>query len=71
MAHFAFKTLKEVINHYDHGVKYSSTVNPTLISIQNQGLRLSEEDKEALIAFLNTLTDYKLISKEVYSNPFE
>lgn len=66
-----FKTLLEVINHYDHGVKYSSTVNPTLISIQNQGLQLTETDKEALIAFLNTLTDYTLIQNEAYSDPFE
>lgn len=66
-----FKTLEEVINHYDHGVTYSSTVNPTLISIQNQGLQLSEYDKKALIAFLNTLTDYELVTKEAYANPFE
>ena len=66
-----FKTLEEVINHYDHGVTYSSTVNPTLISIQNQGLQLSEYDKKALIAFLNTLTDYELITKDAYSNPYD
>lgn len=66
-----FNTLLEVINHYDHGVKYSSTVNPTLISIQNQGLQLSELDKQALIAFLHTLTDYPLTVSANYSDPFE
>lgn len=66
-----FKTLLDVINHYDHGIQYSSTVNPTLISIQNQGLQLTEDDKLALVAFLNTLTDYTLTSQESHSNPFE
>lgn len=64
-----FKTLEEVIDHYDHGIKYSSTVNPTLISIQNVGLQLSETDKADLIAFLHTLTDYELVNKEEYSDP--
>lgn len=66
-----FKTLLEVINHYDHGINYSPTVNPTLISIQNQGLQLTEADKMALIAFLNTLTDFSLTVNEAYANPFE
>lgn len=64
-----FKNLMDVINHYNHGVKYSSTVNPTLISIQNQGLQLSLNDKLALIAFLNTLTDLELMTKSEYSDP--
>ena len=66
-----FKTLEEVINHYDHGVKYSSTVNPTLNSIKNVGLQLTEQEKQDVIAFLHTLTDYELINKEAYSDPFK
>ena len=64
-----FKTLEEVIEHYDHGIKYSSTVNPTLMSIQNIGLQLSEDDKADLLAFLHSLTDYELVNKEEYSDP--
>lgn len=56
-----FKTLEEVIDHYDHGIKNSSTLDPALAYTLETGLRLSEADKKALIAFLHTLTDYAFI----------
>jgi cytochrome c peroxidase len=66
-----FKTLEEVIDHYDHGVEFSSTLNATLASIQNNnGLMLRPQDKVDLIAFLKTLTDYELINNADYSDPF-
>ncbi|MCB1208001.1 MAG: c-type cytochrome [Verrucomicrobiales bacterium] len=53
-----FTTLEEVIDHYDHGLKSSATLDPNLAKhIPQGGLRLSPEDKSALIAFLKTLTD--------------
>jgi len=53
-----FATLGEVIAHYDHGLKRSSTLDPNLAKhLRYEGLQLSEEDKAALVAFLRTLTD--------------
>ena len=66
-----FKTLLEVIEHYDSGVQYSLSLNPTLASIQNNsGLMLSEQDKLDLINFLKTLTDYELTNNPNYADPF-
>lgn len=66
-----FKTLEEVIDHYNSGLKSSSTLDPTLqYPLSQGGLKLSEEDKRDLIAFLKTLTDRSLIENEEYSNPF-
>ena len=53
-----FATLEEVIEHYDHGLKRSSTLDPNLAKhLRYEGLGLSAEDKAALGAFLKTLTD--------------
>ncbi|MGB1296307.1 MAG: cytochrome-c peroxidase [Flavobacteriales bacterium] len=64
------KTLAEVIDHYNTNVKYSATVNPTLMSIQNNGgLNLTEEEKEALLAFLETLSDFEVTSNPKFGDP--
>ena len=52
-----FKTLEEVIEHYDHGVVRHPTLDPNLAKHPAEGLKLSREDKAALVAFLKTLTD--------------
>lgn len=53
-----FATLEEVIDHYDHGLKRSATLDPNLAKhLRYNGLHLSKADKAALIAFLKTLTD--------------
>jgi cytochrome c peroxidase len=52
-----FKTLEEVIEHYDHGVVRHPNLDPNLAKHPPEGLKLSREDKAALVAFLKTLTD--------------
>ncbi len=52
-----FETLEEVVEHYSSGVKRSATLDPNLAKHPVEGLRLSAEDKRALVAFLKTLTD--------------
>lgn len=65
-----FKTLEEVVEHYNL-VTNSSTLDG---SFQQQlpygGLKLSKEDKSALVAFLKTLTDHQLTKDTRYSSPF-
>ena len=66
-----FKTLEEVVEHYNSGLKHSTTLDPTLVyPLNSGGLNLSVEDKEALVAFLKTLTDERLLTHPEYSNPF-
>ncbi len=64
-----FRTLEEVVNHYNL-VHTSSTLDPSFQQQMPNGLQLTEADKSALVAFLKTLTDEKLISNPEYSNPF-
>lgn len=67
-----FKTLEEVVDHYNTGLKNSSTVDPTLLyPINSGGLQLSKEDKRDLVAFLKTLTDEVMLTNPEYSDPFE
>lgn len=64
-----FQTLEEVIDHYNEEVKNSSTVNPALLGTTATGLMLDAQEKEDLINFLKTLTDYTLLNNPEYSNP--
>ena len=67
-----FDTLEDVVEHYDHGIKISPTLNSTLASVQNNGgLQLTSQDKSDLIAFLKTLTDHELVNNPKFSNPFD
>lgn len=65
-----FRTLEEVVDHYNL-VKNSTTLDPSFQQqLPNGGLQLTAADKSALVAFLHTLTDQKLISNPEYSSPF-
>ncbi len=51
-----FQTLHEVVDFYDSGTKLSETVDP-LIAKRSRNLELTDEEKRALIAFLETFSD--------------
>ena len=57
-----FSNLDEVIEHYNSGGNYSSTVDPLMKKL-GIGLQLTNKDKEDLIAFLKTLSDDNFISE--------
>lgn len=65
-----FKTLEEVVDHYNSGLKTSSTIDPALEATRKTGLMLDAQEKADLIAFLKTLTDEELIKDPRYSDPF-
>jgi cytochrome c peroxidase len=53
-----FETLEEVVEHYDHGISPSATLDPRLEAQRARGgLDLSDAEKRALVAFLEALTD--------------
>jgi len=62
-----FATLEEVLDHYDHGVQPSATVDGLLqYNLQPGGLQLTPQDKADLIAFLHTLTDTDFLTNPAY-----
>ena len=65
-----FSTLEEVVEHYNSGLKASSSLDRALESTRGTGLRLTEQDKTDLVNFLKTLTDNNLISNPDYASPF-
>ena len=58
-----FETLEEVIDHYDSGGHFSSTVDPLMKKL-GVGLNLTNQEKSDLIDFLRTFTDYDYITTE-------
>jgi len=68
-----FATLREVINFYDQDVQDTPHLDSLLrdpITNQPRRLNLSEEDKDALEAFLDTLTDKAYLTDPRFSDPF-
>jgi len=65
-----FKTLSEVIDHYSSGIKFHPNLGEELRQ-GNQAIKMqfSQEDKEALLAFFNTLTDDVFLQDERFSDP--
>ena len=56
-----FSTLEEVVEHYDSGGVYSSTIDPLMKKL-GVGLLLTNQEKQDLIAFLETLSDIDFIN---------
>jgi cytochrome c peroxidase len=73
-----FKTLEEVLGHYDGGIKKSSTLSALILEADNLpkdsqdrvSLNLTEQEKAAVIAFLRTLDDEEFVTDERFSSPF-
>ena len=61
-----FATLEEVVEHYARGGHGVENEDPNIT-----GFALTERKKDALIAFLQTLTDEALLTDERFSSPFE
>ena len=57
-----FETLKDVLDYMDKGVINSANLDPIFKENDNR-ITLTEEEKEALIAFMKTLSDWKFTSE--------
>jgi cytochrome c peroxidase len=68
-----FATLDQVIEQYNTGIKAHPNLDPVLKAPGGapKQLNLSIADKAALVAFLKTLTDTKMITDTKYSTPFK
>jgi cytochrome c peroxidase len=73
-----FSTLEEVLDHYNEGIKASTTLSPLIREAGNEerkpsdqiSLNLTEDEQMAIIAFLHTLTDEQFVTDPQFSNPF-
>jgi cytochrome c peroxidase len=67
-----FRTLEEVVEHYSSGVKPNPNLSAELRGADGKPARLnlSADDKAALVAFLKTLTDDRLLDDPRYGDPF-
>jgi cytochrome c peroxidase len=68
-----FETLEEVVEHYSSGVVTHNNLHENLKNAQGAAIRLnlSQDDKNALVAFLHTLTDKGSVMQEKYADPFK
>jgi cytochrome c peroxidase len=73
-----FKTLEEVLDHYNEHIKINQNLDPLILEATNLmfptagqvQLGLTEQEKKDIIAFLQTLTDEKFITNPAFANPF-
>ncbi|MBL7997525.1 MAG: c-type cytochrome [Candidatus Kapabacteria bacterium] len=72
-----FATLEQVVEHYNSGVKNHPNLSPPLRNPpgtpgagQPRRLNLTQQEKDALVAFLKTLTDTGVATDVKFSNPF-
>ena len=67
------QTLEEVIKFYDEDVANNLASRNISLAFMQQALRnrLSPEDAKALIAFLNSLTDFQMVTNPKFSDPFK
>lgn len=68
-----FATLEEVVEHYSSGIQSHPNLHPNLKDSNGQPKRMnfSPADKDALLAFLNTMTDDKIRTDTRFADPFK
>jgi len=62
-----FGSLEAVLNHYANGISDSPTLDPLLKRHGTMGIPLTADEKMAIVAFLNTLTDTDFVTNTLYS----
>lgn len=67
-----FETLEEVLDFYNEGIQSHFNLDPKLKDHQGNPKRMNftEEDKSAIIVFLDALTDMSELSHEKFSDPW-
>ncbi len=68
-----FATLEEVVEHYNSGIQAHPNLDRILKDQAGNPRRmnLTQAEKNALVAFLKTLTDEKFVADEKFSSPFK
>jgi cytochrome c peroxidase len=64
-----FKTLEEVVNQYNDGIHPNSPNMDDNMQKLIQGIQLTNQEKQDLVAFLKTFTDREFLTNKAFSNP--
>lgn len=64
-----FETLEDVVNHYSFGVTESATIDPMMEFSHQGGVQLNYDDRQLLITFLKTFTDWEFINNPEFQPP--
>jgi len=67
-----FSTLEEVVAHYSDGVQPSPNLGPPFFPSTDgvAQIEMTQAEKDAMVAFLRTLTDDALVTDPKFSDPF-
>ena len=66
-----FQTLEEVVDHYSFGVVNSPNIDPMMEFAHQGGVQLDAQERQLLLKFLKSLTDWNFINNPAFSNPNE
>lgn len=68
-----FETLEEVVEHYSTGIKDHENLDERLRHLDGSVMNrnFSDTEKDAIVAFLKTLTDYRITEEIKWSDPFK
>ncbi len=64
-----FSSLEEVLQHYASSVKPHRNLDPELKKMSQPGIRLSGQEQQEIIAFLQTLTDSSFVNNKIFQQP--
>lgn len=69
-----YKTLRDVVQGYSSGISWSPTLDPHLMMPGNTAavrFNLTDAEIDAMVAFMNTLTDDEFLTSKKFSDPFK
>ncbi len=68
-----FRSLERVMDFYSRDIENHDNLHPILRDDRGRPVnyRFNNDEQRALVAFLNTLTDWDMIRDEKYSDPFQ
>lgn len=64
-------SLQQVVEHYRNGVQLSATLDASLIGEDGVGLKMTDAEAAALVAFLHTLTDDDFLESTQFGPPLD
>ena len=67
------QTLEDVLDHYSESIKETDNLDTRLRGSDGSAkqFNIPSSEKKAIIAFLNSMTDYQMITDPKFSNPFK
>lgn len=68
-----YATLEDVIDHYSKKIQPHSNLDQRLRDNDGKPMKMNitEDEKQSLVAFLRTFTDYHMLTEPMYQNPFK